>query len=99
MEDQRIKTLEDFKIYLLAERDRVNEQIGTYPPPIPACDAQFNYLLDERNRIANELKQIDAMLIKWASEGVKIEEIENLIASITHIDTKLVDKLRSTFTA
>ena len=98
MEDQRINALKDFKVYLLAERDKVNEQIGSYPPPIPACDAQFNYLLDERARISNELKFVDTAMTKCLSGGsFDIEEIEQLIASSVRTDNKIVAKLRSFF--
>ena len=95
MEDQRINALKDFKVYLLAERDKVNEQIGSYPPPIPACDAQFNYLLDERTRISNELKFVDTAMTKCLSGSIDIEEIEQLIASSARTDNKIVAKLRS----
>jgi hypothetical protein len=97
MEDKRIKALKDFKVYLLAEKDRVNEQIGSYPPPIPACDAQFNYLLDERTRISNELRFIDTTMARCSSGSIDIEEIEQLIASSARIDNKMIAKLRSVF--
>ena len=97
MEDQRIKALNDFKVYLFAKRDKVNEQIGSYPPPIPACDAQFNYLLDERTRISNELKFVDTMMTKCLSGSIDIKEVEQLIASSVRTDNKIVAKLRSAF--
>lgn len=55
---ERIRDLEN-------ERQRVNEEIKNYPTPIPACDAQFNYLLEERARIAQELDRSSAL----SSEG------------------------------
>jgi hypothetical protein len=36
------------------------EEIRNYPPPIPACDAQFNHLCEERDRISQELGRLDA---------------------------------------
>ncbi len=42
------------------KRDLLRE-IEHYPPPIPACDAQFNYLLERRDRIAEELRRLDAV--------------------------------------
>ena len=41
----------------LLEQQRVwiQEEIANYPPPITACDAQFNHLLEQRSRIAREL--------------------------------------------
>lgn len=46
---------------LEAEWARVSAEIHSYPSPIPACDAQFNYLLVQRGKLAkslNELREI-----------------------------------------
>ena len=37
------------------QRVRIQEEIANYPPPITACDAQFNHLLEQRSQIAREL--------------------------------------------
>ena len=37
---------------LESDRRRINDEIEHYPPPIPRCDAQFNYLLEARANIA-----------------------------------------------
>ncbi len=49
------------KDHLENERRRIYEEIKHYPTPIPACDAQFNYLLEERARIAQELDHLRAL--------------------------------------
>ena len=36
------------------EMHRVRDEIRNYPAPIPACDAQFNYLLEERETLSSE---------------------------------------------
>ncbi len=36
----------------------VSEQIQNYPPPIPACDAQFNHLLELRQTLPQELARL-----------------------------------------
>ena len=41
------------------ERERVYDRIASYPTPIPACDEQFNHLLELRARIASGLACID----------------------------------------
>ena len=38
----------------------VAEEIRTYPAPIPACDAQFNRLLELRRLLPEELARLDA---------------------------------------
>ena len=36
----------------------VREQLKYYPTPIAGCDEQFNFLLSERDRLTQELKEI-----------------------------------------
>lgn len=36
-------------------------EIRSYPPPIPACDAQFNYLLEQRTAIRQELRRAELL--------------------------------------
>jgi hypothetical protein len=36
----------------------VDEEIGNYPTPIPHCDAQFNYLLEQRTRLSQQLSRL-----------------------------------------
>lgn len=44
----------------LVERDReLKARIHNYPAPITACDAQFNYLLEQRDLIRSELRRLD----------------------------------------
>jgi hypothetical protein len=40
---------------LLEEKAKVAAEIRTYPFPIPACDAQFNWLLQRRAEIEQAL--------------------------------------------
>ena len=44
------------------ERLRIQAEISSYPMPIPACDACFNGLLEQRERICAELARVDALL-------------------------------------
>jgi len=38
----------------------VGEEIRTSPAPIPACDAQFNHLLELRRLLPQELERLEA---------------------------------------
>lgn len=42
---------------LEAQRLRIHAEITAYPMPIPACDAHFNHLLEQRARICEALRQ------------------------------------------
>lgn len=46
---------------LWQERERIYAEIHAYPPPIPACDAQFNYLIEKRAIVTQELGQVRAI--------------------------------------
>jgi hypothetical protein len=37
------------------------EEIRNYPRPIAGCDQQFNYLLEERDRISGELSRVASL--------------------------------------
>ena len=39
---------------------RLDAEIRAYPTPIPRCDAQFNHLMEERDRIRRLLEEIAA---------------------------------------
>ena len=41
-------------------REAVTAEISAYPAPIPACDAQFNHLLERRKALAAALASLDA---------------------------------------
>ena len=38
---------------------RIAGQINAYPPPIPACDTQFNTLLEQRGKLTEELNRLE----------------------------------------
>ena len=45
---------------LRALAQHIGEEIRAYPAPIPACDAQFNHLLELRRLLPEELARLDA---------------------------------------
>jgi len=45
-------------VALEKELARTYEEISSYPPPIPACDEQFNYLLEKRDQLLRELARL-----------------------------------------
>jgi len=40
-------------------RQRLSDEIRTYPTPIPRCDAQFNHLYEQLGRLARDLDAIE----------------------------------------
>lgn len=57
---------EEFQNCILAARSELalarqllNAEISTYPTPISGCDAQFNFLLEERQRVLSAITSLD----------------------------------------
>ncbi|MFI5400648.1 MAG: hypothetical protein ACHQZQ_06325 [SAR324 cluster bacterium] len=43
-------------------------EIQHYPTPIPHCDQQFNWLLEQRDRVSAELQTLDELRERAAAE-------------------------------
>jgi len=57
----RIGAIRDrIRALLEDERRRLNEQIRSYPTPIPRCDQQFNHLIARREGVCSEMARLDA---------------------------------------
>ena len=86
---------ESIREHLKNERHRVNEEIKNYPTPIPACDAQFNYLLEERASIAEELDRLEALSRDSLTRRDHIKFIGEFIASSNYINGEVERRIRS----
>jgi hypothetical protein len=61
--------------FLVSAKRRLDEEIRCYPTPIPRCDAQFNFLYEQRNRIQDRINGIaDALAI-----GLERQSCMNLL--------------------
>jgi regulator of replication initiation timing len=78
--------------HLDAEYDRVNGEIKRYPRPIPACDLQFNYLLEQRSRLAQELER----LREAAGESFQAAAPKKLIEEFLRSSTSITDEVKHT---
>jgi hypothetical protein len=81
-----LNILTELKNYLQGEKGRIYEEIRTYPSPIPACDVQFNHLLEERAKLSKELNLVDALLAQCYTGGVTKRALKELIAFSNYID-------------
>mgnify|MGYP001344700473 CR=1 FL=1 len=52
---------EEIRAALEAVRLRVCAEIGAHPRPVAGCDVDFNRLLEDRARLAQELARLDAL--------------------------------------
>ena len=65
-----LSLLQDLAQAIRMARLALNREISAYPPPIPACDAQFNFLLEKRRRLSRDSRQIQELMTQAAREGV-----------------------------
>lgn len=72
--------------YLDGKRRPIQDEIRKYPPPIPACDAHFNHLLDQRSALSRELVRLDTA--SRADGGSRIAKIEDFIRSSACVDAE-----------
>lgn len=90
--------LEEIKCHLERRKEEIYSEIKSYPPPIPACDAQFNYLLELRNAVADELSQVSSLLDDNAASD-PIHKVESFLAGsmLLHKQTKMAFQERLHF--
>jgi hypothetical protein len=62
-------TWQEARARLETRKAELDEEIAAYPAPIPACDAQFNHLLELRAGLAAELKRLDVAIARNESAG------------------------------
>ncbi len=80
------------KAQLESTRHRIIGEISNYPAPRPACDADFNHLLEERARIADELNRLYTAVNTGFADARR--QIENFIAASAFLDDAGKQKIR-----
>jgi len=76
------------------EKARIYQAIGNYPPPIAACDQQFNYLLEEQTRISREFVRLNEATNASLAIGDPIKLIDEFIRTSSYIDTEAEQAIR-----
>lgn len=76
-------------------RARIYEEIRAYPSPIPACDAQYNHLLEERSRIAFELREMAEVASACLESDNPMELVEAFLRRSRFIDEASADAILS----
>ncbi len=87
------------RVRLEADEARLAEEIRGYPQPIPACDAQYNYLLEARSVVSRELGRLREVSATCSAHGDPRQVIEAFISSSPCIDQEVAGELRSDLTA
>lgn len=55
----------ELRDFLLRARQAADAEIRTYPTPIPRCDAQFNFVYEQRLRLSGWLNALDIGLGRY----------------------------------
>jgi hypothetical protein len=80
------------RAHLEAQRRAVLRQIAQYPPPITACDAQFNHLLELRDGLAAELRRLEAL----ADGSNRADALAAFVADCPYLDAAARERLTAT---
>ncbi len=83
---------EELRGYLEKKKRQIGAEILHYPPPIPACDAQFNFLLEERTRIAQEIGRLENLAQESRTHPNPLQLIEAFVVSSTDMDDQVKQK-------
>ncbi len=81
--------------YLRREKDRILDEIRAYPTPIPRCDAQFNHLIERRERLFQELARFDTAARSSTGAGDGAARIEEFIDSSGYLDDDVKLRFKS----
>lgn len=75
-----LRTLEQqVRAHLEQRRLALADEMRNYPSPIPGCDQQFNWLLDQHHRVRRQLQELDALCSSAAG-------VEDLAAKLRAFD-------------
>lgn len=80
--------------HLVQRKDQVYEEITNYPVPIPACDQQYNHLLEQRTRIDRALTELDQAIHDSLTAKDPAAQIARYIESSRCIEADIAQRIR-----
>jgi hypothetical protein len=92
--DRSMMLCRAIKVSLEAKRDQIYEEIRGYRPPIPACDVQFNFLLEERTRVFQELSRVNSLAKAKLPTGDLLALLDEFLRMSTCIDAETKQRMR-----
>lgn len=73
----------------------LNGEIRGYPTPIPRCDAQFNHLLEQRDRLQRALERIEAAADRSLARAERVALLEEFAASPVYAEAAAEEEFRA----
>ncbi len=87
--------LEAARAALHTARVAINREIGAYPAPIPACDAQFNGLLEQRRQLSRAIRGINDLLAEGEAKTLTGVELQKILDALSPVDGTLAGRLKT----
>lgn len=81
--------------HLETKRAQILEDIVNYPPPIPACDQHYNYLLEQRVHIAQELRRLHTLSQDRSASPDAFKLIDEFLTASAYIQDEAKQDLRA----
>jgi hypothetical protein len=84
---------EKIRTQLENEYHRIYQEIKSYPRPIPACDVEFNYLLEERARISQEIERLREASKESLPCSEPVERLEAFVRASRYLDRETKESI------
>lgn len=81
--------------HLETKRAQVLADIVNYPPPIPACDQHYNYLLEQRVHISQELRRLNTLLQDRSASQDEFKLIDEFLTASAYIQDEAKQDIRA----
>jgi hypothetical protein len=81
--------------HLEKKRAQILEDIVNYPPPIPACDQHYNYLLEQRVHISQELRRLNTLLQDRSASQDEFKLIDEFLTASAYIQDEAEQDIRA----
>jgi hypothetical protein len=72
--------------HLARKRQRIYDEIKDYPRPIPACDLQFNHLLEDRAGILEEMARMHQACNESLGGRASLAALRDYVRACNYLD-------------
>jgi hypothetical protein len=77
------------------QRHQIYEEMKNYPRPIPACDLQFNHLLEKRAGILREMDRLHEARTQGLERGGALNLLEEFVRASSYLDAEIRETIRA----
>lgn len=99
--ERELECIEDIwnriREHLETQRAQILEDIVNYPPPIPACDQHYNYLLEQRAHISQELRRLNTLLQDRSASPDEFKLLDEFLTASAYIQDEAAQDIRAAY--